>query len=258
MKPAATSRSGASLRRLWPLAALLALAVLWPASAGAETRTFLNLEGFGPTEGGGTVGPADNYPGTVSVSGVAGTVTKVTLTMMEFTSNEDLDMALVGPNGAQVMLVSDACSGGASRQTWTFDDAAPGFINAGSCPSLQRISVRPTNYGDPEDDDLSPKGGPTGPFSNSLAVFNGISPNGDWKLFLIDDTNGTVGFFLSAFALQLEVQPPPPPPPTIVTVQVPVQIQPTGKRAKALAKCKKKPTAEAKKRCRSNARKLPV
>jgi subtilisin-like proprotein convertase family protein len=244
-------------------ALLFSLAALWPAAAGAETRTFVNAEGFGPTDNGGTIGPANTYPGTVSVSGVAGTVTKVTLTTIEFNANEDLDMALVGPNGARVMLMSDACSAGASRQTWTFDDAAPVFVSSGSCPFGQTISVRPTSYGDPDDDDLSVKGGPTGPFGNSLAAFNGISPNGDWKLFLIDDTDGSVGFFLAAFALHLEVQPPPPPsppPPRIVTVQVPVQAQPqaTGKRAKALAKCKNKPTQEARKRCRNNARKLPV
>jgi hypothetical protein len=258
MKSAETNRSGASLGRLWPFALLVALAVLGPASAGAETHTFVNTDRFGPSEEAGTSGPASTYPGTVSVAGVGGTVTKVTLTTIELTAGEDLDMALVGPNGAAVMLMSDACSGGASKQMWTFDDAAPVFVASGSCPFGQRSSVRPTNYGDPDNDNLSLKGGPAGPFGNSLAAFNGISPNGDWKLFLLDDTVGSVGFSLPAFALHLEVTPPPPPPPTIVTVQVPVQAQPTGKRAKALAKCKSKPNQEAKKRCRTNAKKLPV
>ena len=259
MEPSVDNRSGASLRRLWPLAALLvALAALWPAMAHGQSHTFLNTQGFGPGEDGGTKGPASNYPGTVSVSGLGGTVTKVTLTVIELTGSSDLDMALVGPNGAAVMLMSDACSSAASKEIWTFDDAASVFVSSGSCPFGQRSSVRPTNYGDPEDDDLSVNGGPAGPFTNSLAVFNGIPPDGDWKLFMLDDTEGSVGFQMPAFALQLEVTPPPLPPPTIVTVQVPAPAGPTGKRAKALAKCKKKPTAAAKKRCRANAKKLPV
>ena len=259
MKRAETNRSGASLRRLWPLAALLALAALWPATAHGQSHTFLNTQGFGPSEEGGTKGPANNYPGTVSVSGVGGTVTKVTLTVIELTAGDHLDMALVGPNGAAVMLMSDACTSAASKEIWTFDDAASVFVSSGSCPFGQRSSVLPTNYGDPEDDDLSVKGGPAGPFGNSLAAFNGISPDGDWKLFLLDDTAGSVGFSLPAFALHLEVTPPPPPPPTIVTVQVPAPAPAkTGKRARALAKCKSKPNKEAKQRCRANARKLPV
>jgi subtilisin-like proprotein convertase family protein len=252
-----SAKPGASLRRPWRFAVLLvALAALWPAAAHGQSHTFVNTDRFGPSEEGGTTGPAGTYPGTVSVAGVGGTVTKVTLTVIELTASEDLDMALVGPNGAQVMLMSDACSGGASKEVWTFDDAAPVFVSSGSCPFGQRSSVRPTNFGDPDNDKLDVKGGPAGPFGNSLSVFNGISPDGDWKLFLLDDTAGSVGFSLPAFALHLEVTPPPPPPPTIVTVQVPAP--PTGKRAKALAKCKSKTTQEAKKRCRNNARKLPV
>lgn len=237
----------------------LLLVVLAPAAARADSHTFLNIQGFGPSEAGGTVGPANNYPGTIRVSRLGGTVTKVTLTAIYLTANADLDMALVGPNGAQVMLMSDACSGGGSKQIWTFDDAAPVFVSSGSCPFGQVSSVRPTNYGDPDDDDLSVNGGPAGPYTNSLAAFNGISPDGDWKLFMLDDSDGVLGFELPAFALHLEITPPPPPPPTIVTVQVPAPAQAkTGKRAKALAKCKSKSTQRARKRCRNNAKKLPV
>lgn len=249
-----------AMRRLWPLLALLALALLWPALAQADSRTYLNLEGYGPGEDGGTVGAANNYPGTIDVSGVTGTVTKATVTVIELgTHGGQLDMALVGPNGANVMLMSDACSSTASVQYWTFDDAAPVFVPSGNCGAPgQRSLVKPTNYGDPDLDNLAVKGGPAGPYLNSLSAFNGISPNGAWKLFMLDDTAGEVGFEMSGWALNLEIAPPPPAPPTIVTVQVPGPPAATGKRAKALAKCKKKPTAEARKRCRANARKLPL
>jgi len=255
---------------------VLLLAALAPAgAAAAETRTFLNTEGFGPSEGGGLIGPATHYPGTVEVAGVPGTVTGVTLTAIELNANGDLDMALVGPNGAQVMLMSDACrTTSAQREIWTFADDAPIFVPQLSCTFGQTINVRPTNY-EPESDNFGPKG-PAGPFTNSLSAFDGISPNGAWQLFMIDDSPGVVGFEMSAFALHLEVEPPPPSPapeppaPIVQTVLVPAaatapapapapkRAKKTGKRAAALAKCKLKKTKAKRVTCRAKARKLPV
>jgi hypothetical protein len=255
-----------------PLAALLLSAVLWPASAGAETRTFVNFDWLTPTEGAATEGPATNFPSTISVAGVAGTLTsvKVTTSPLRSTSPDDLDMALTGPNGQAVMLMSDTCGEYPNEldgEYFTFDDAAPGFLSDnGPCPNNQRASYRPSNYlgGAPEPEDFSNIGGP-GSFVNNLAALAGGSPNGQWRLWLFDDNSfGYNGFGLGAWVLTLEVQPPPPPPPTVVTVQVPVpgpiqaQAGPTGKRAKALAKCKQKPNQEARKRCHNNARKLPL
>lgn len=262
------------LRRSLALWALL-LAGLAPAgAAAAETRTFLNTEGFGPSEGAGTKGPATHYPGTVDVEGISGTVTGVTLTTIELSANADLDMALVGPNGAQVMLMSDACAAASvQRAVWTFEDEAPVFVPGLSCPSGPNASVRPTNY-EPESDDLSVDGGPTGPFTNSLSTaFDGISPDGEWKLFMLDDSAGVVGFEMRAFALDLEIEPAPPTVQTVIqTVTVPgppvassplpppVATTPakTGKRAAALARCKAKKSKEQRARCRAKAQKLPL
>jgi len=256
----------------------LLFAVLAPAgAAAAETRTYLNTDAQFPSGNGGLGGPSVRYPSTVSVAGVAGTVTKVTLTTIDLSANADLDMALVGPNGAQVMLMSDVCATkSAAHAYWTFEDAAPIFVSQLSCPATQRLSVRPTNN-EPESDNLAVDGGPSGPFTNSLAAFAGISPNGDWKLFMIDDDpTGTLGFEMDGFALNLEVEPPPPAPPLIQTVtvpgpertvtvtvpaptpQAPTKAAKTGKRAAALAKCKTKKTAKLRAKCRAAARKLPI
>jgi hypothetical protein len=251
----------------------LLLSALVPAgAAAAETRTFLNTEGFGPSEAAATKGPANNYPGTVDVAGIPGTVTRVTLTALELSANADLDMALVGPNGAQVMLMSDACSAtSVQRAIWTFEDEAPIFVPQLSCPFGPMASVRPTNY-EPESDDLSAGGGPTGPFTNSLSAFDGISPNGEWSLFLLDDSPAVVGFEMRGFALNLEIEPPPPAPPTIQTVFVPgpssssgspssPAAKPpakTGLRAAAMAKCKAKKSKAKRAKCRAKARMLPV
>lgn len=268
MKPAATKQPGASFRGSWLLATLLVLAALWPATAGGETRTFVNYDQLNPSGGAGTEGPASEFPSTISVSGLAGTVTEVKLTTasLRSTSVDDLDMALTGPNGQSVMLMSDACGEYPSSieyDFFTFEDGAPGFIsNNGPCGNYLRASFRPSNYLGaigPEPEDFSNLGGPAS-FVNNLAALAGGSPNGDWKLWLVDDNGvGYSGFGLGAWVLTLEITPPPPPAPTIVTVQVPAPgPAKTGKRAKALAKCKNKPTAEAKKRCRNNAKKLPV
>jgi hypothetical protein len=272
--------NAATARRPWLLFALLvSLAALWPAAAGAETRTFVNLDELFPSEG--TVGgPAPKFPSAITVSGVPGTVTavRVTTAPLDSASPDDIDMALTGPNGQTVALMSDACGeypNGFKGQYFTFDDAAPTFLsNNGPCPSFQKASYLPSNYlgGAPEPEDFSANGGPEGPFGNKLAALAGGSPNGDWKLWVLDDDSlGYNGFTMRAWVLTLEVTPPPPPPPTIVTVQVPVPTPaatsaptppptsaPTGKRAQAMAKCKSKPNQQAKKRCRSNARKLPV
>jgi hypothetical protein len=254
----------------------LGLAVFAPAaSAATETRSFLNMEGFKPSLNAEDFGPANHYPGKVVVSGVPGTVTKVSLTTIDLTATQDLDMALVGPNGAQVMLISDACSAETvDHETFTFEDAAFEFAPTG-CVTGQTKSYKPTNLGPIGigDDNLALGGGPSEPFSNSLAVFNGISPNGEWKLFLTDDAEGLGGFSMVGFTLNLQIEPPPPAPPappTIVTVPVPTPVAApavppvptkaakTGKRAAALARCAKKKTSKARQACRVKARKLPV
>jgi hypothetical protein len=256
----------------------LLLSALLPAgAAAAETRNFLNTDGGFPSLDGGLTGPSTSFPSTIEVAGVPGTVTDVTLSAFGLGANQDLDMVLVGPNGAQVMLLSDACSSSSlNSNVVNFSDAAPIFVPQLSCSSLSKASVRPTNY-EPESDNLASAGGPASPYTNSLSAFDGISPNGNWRLFLLDDTpQERVGFEIGAFALNLEFEPPPPTPPappevriqtfTVPgpTVTVPASPAPqdtpkkTGKRAAALAKCAKKTSKDARAKCRATARKLPV
>jgi subtilisin-like proprotein convertase family protein len=255
------------------LAAALLFASILPVAApaaGNPTFSFLDSEPLFPA--GETVGPANIYPASFTVAGLAGTVTKVTVTAIELNASDDLDMALVGPNGAQVMLMSDACGvESAANEIWTFDDEAPQFVSAGTCTGNIRASFRPTNY--EVGTDNFGAGGPSGEFSTHLSSFNGISPDGTWKLFMIDDSAIEIGFAVRSVSLNLEVEPPAPPAPaTIVekvlvpgpTVTVPAPSAPkgtaakTGKRAAALAKCAKKKSKDARAKCRAKARKLPV
>ncbi len=205
--------------------ALVALVAL-PTGAQAATLTFANPQVLGPSQNAGTAGPANAYPSSISVSGVAGTVTDVNVTILAMKASADTDMVLRGPNGRQVMLMSDACIQGTSlRGSWLFDDSAPGFVSkSGPCsPSFPtQKSFLPSNYlaqpdaldNSVEPDDLSvAPGGPPPPYVNALSSLSGGSPNGSWDLFVLDDNPACcLGFSIdSGWALTLEVEPPPPP-----------------------------------------------
>jgi len=151
--------------------------------------------------------------------------------------------------------MSDACGANPSTlssETFTFDDAAPSFLSDnGPCAPAQVASFRPSNYENPELDDLSKEGaGPPPPYTNTLSDLAGGSPEGSWELFVLDDNKtGFVGFGFDAWALNLEIEPPPRtiqtvvvPGPT-VTLPAPAMGQAkTGQRGAALAKCKAKKT----------------
>jgi subtilisin-like proprotein convertase family protein len=274
-------RAAARVGALLPAVALLSVAAPAAAVVHAETRSFTHLETLFPTEEDKTVGPANHYPSAIDVSGVPGTVTKVSVTTVDLKSEfgDDIDMLLVGPNGVRVMLMSDTCgTSELADEDWTFEDAAPGFLpDKAPCAFGQQASFKPTNYEEPgRPDNFVPGGGPAAPYETALFLFDGSSPDGTWDLFLRDDTvNELVGFELAGWTLNLEIQPPPEPeptPPTTTATTPTVTLTPpppapasttptpakTGKRAKALARCKVKKTTKARAGCRRRARKLPV
>src|SRR5206468_251233 len=75
---------------------------------GLNVNTFANTGGAALNDR----GPASPYPMTNIVSGLAGLITKVTVTVanISHTFPDDIDMLLVGPTGAKAMLMSDAGS----------------------------------------------------------------------------------------------------------------------------------------------------
>jgi subtilisin-like proprotein convertase family protein len=131
---------------------------------------------------------ATPYPSTISVSGLAGTVTKATVTLHNATHQypDQLDLLLVSPGGGSVILMSDAgyFYYGLYSTTVTFDDDAPGYVPE-SLQQIQPGDYKPTNYGGGADSFPSPA--PAGPYGATLSVLNGIRPNGDWSLYVVDD-----------------------------------------------------------------------
>lgn len=150
-------------------------------------------------------GAATPYPSTIAVSGVTGTVTKVTarLVNMNHTWPDDIDILLIGPGGQKLLLMSD--TGGSLdliNVTLTFDDAGPALPD-----STQIVSgtYRPTNYGT---GDTFPVPAPAGPYGATLSIFNGINPNGTWSLYVVDAFAGDLGNIAGGWSLSFETADP--------------------------------------------------
>ncbi|MFN7141470.1 MAG: putative Ig domain-containing protein, partial [Limisphaerales bacterium] len=141
-------------------------------------------------------GNASPYPSIINVSGLTGVIEKVTVTLtgLSHTWPADLDMVLVGPQGQNVMLMSDAGgSGQLNSVNLTFDDAAAASLPSGG--GIPSGTYKPTDHPG-SDSDLFPSG-PVGPFGSVLSVFKDTQPNGNWALYIrdqyIDDTGNISG-----------------------------------------------------------------
>jgi uncharacterized repeat protein (TIGR01451 family) len=157
--------------------------------------------------GGGTVanqsvigvpfsGPAALYPSSILVSGVAGVVNNVTVTLSNLNHSfpADLDVLLVGPGGQKVVLMSDAgASIGVTNAVLKFDDTSP--VQLPQEGPIVSGTYHPTDYTDlpPADVDAFPLPAPAGPYATALAAFNGQAVNGLWSLFVLDDFAGDNG-----------------------------------------------------------------
>ena len=147
--------------------------------------------------------PATTYPAIIHVSGVIGVVSKVRVSLNDIhhTCLNDLDVLLVAPNGQSLVLMSDVggCNG-ISNATWlTFDDFAPNTLSPGATPPTP-YATRPVNNG-PGDPFPAPAPAPSG--ATGLSAFNGIDPNGDWKLFIVDDAFVDSGSIQGGWTLDL-------------------------------------------------------
>ncbi len=248
------------------LAAAIGAVLMLPAVAQAAVVTLSQNEGGSGiifTAGDPSIHPADVYPSTIT--GPAGTVNDVNASVQESHANpDDLDVALVSPNGTAVHLFSDACGADADFQTLRFDDdASVGFLsNPGPCD--QSLTYSPSNFdGDPgagvETDIYSPPGPDGATTLNALSFFDGGPSGGSWRLFGMDDATGNGGS-ITSWSLTLDFTPPEPepepePPATPVTPAPPVtppadapQPKCKKKKPKGKASAKKKGCKKKKKR----------
>lgn len=153
-----------------------------------------------------TVGNASPYQSQVSVTGMIGVVSKVTVTLtgVNHTFPDDMDVLLVGPGGQAVVLMSDA--GGASdivSANIIFDDTGAAIPDAAA---ITTGTYSPANYGGVADTFTSPA--PSGPYSLFLSAFNGTTPNGTWSLYIVDDADQEVGSITGGWSLNVTTSTP--------------------------------------------------
>ena len=206
--------------------------------AKAQTQTFSNSTtillpappGTGSTSNQVPGEPGSLYPSIIDVSGLGSAITNLKVTINDFrhTIPDDIDMLLVGPQGQKMVIWSDVgglnstCSPlndtqfttcnntdqpGTTGITVTLDDAATSDMSQSA--AVASGTYKPTNVGSASDSWPSPA--PTGPYADPrpngtatfAGTFNGTNPNGQWRLFIVDDALGGTGRLMGGWSLTI-------------------------------------------------------
>ena len=158
--------------------------------------------------------PANPYPSNIDVSGVVGTVTKVTVTIngLSHTNPASLDFLLVGPGGQNAIIWSDAGNlRDVSNITVTLDDNSPMPL-PDNAPIVSG-TYQPANYNFGPGDTWPPPA-PTPLGGSALSIFNGTDPNGTWSLYLVDEEFADCGAIFRGWTLSITAGCTPTPTPT--------------------------------------------
>src|SRR5437773_10083326 len=162
-----------------------------------QTASFSNASAITiPDSGAGTP-----YPSTINVSGTAGTISQVMVRLDGYTHTypDDLDVLLVSPTGQKVIVMSDVGGGNdVNNVSLTLSDGA-----AAALPDSGQIvsgTFKPTNIGT---GDTFPAPAPGGPYGATLSMFNGVSANGVWSLFVVADAAVDQGAFSGGWTLTI-------------------------------------------------------
>jgi hypothetical protein len=150
----------------------------------------------------GQSGPAAPYPSTIRVGGFKreARIVDINLTLHNYSHGcmSDVDVLLVAPGGRKATVMSDVGSDAIwecemSNITVTLDDEAANPLPVGIGHPLTSGSFQPLDFEPGIDNDNFPAPAPTPSGSDALSTFDGINPNGAWKLFVLDDTFDDVG-----------------------------------------------------------------
>ena len=190
-----------------PIVALLlsfSAIFLAPPTISAQTTTFSNSTPIIINDG----DAATPYPSDILVSGL-GPVEKVTVTLsgLNHTFPDDIDILLVGPQGQNLIIFSDVGGGpdlSGMSYIITLDDAAP--LNVPDTGTLVSGTFKPTNIG--AGDPFGPPA-PAPSTATTLSVFNGTDPNGTWSLFVLDDAAQDDGSISGGWSLSITAVPEP-------------------------------------------------
>ncbi len=205
-----------ALGALW----LLLVVVPGPRAAADGPTTFSNTTSIAiPATGSpNQIGPASPYPSSISVSGMAGSVSSVSVRFNNLTHGavNDIDALLVAPTGQNLVVLSDigdpSTLAFATNATLTLSDSAAGPVPTGNIPTG---TYRPTNNGTT---DTFPAPAPSPSSQTTLGgAFTGINPNGTWQLFVVDDATGDLGAMNGGWSLIVTTQVAALPTTTVVT-----------------------------------------
>ena len=158
-----------------------------------------------------TIATSTPYGSTINVSGLSGVISdlNVTLHAINHAASADIDVLLVSPNGKSLVLLSDV-GPAATADTVTFDDAAPSTMTA-----MVKGTFKPTDNSGESVADTFPAPAPLRPYTSAfdgLSSFNGFSPNGEWRLFVVDDNQTAGGSIVNGWSLEITTTPVVPPP----------------------------------------------
>ena len=168
--------------------------------------TFSNPQSITINSGSG-ITPATPYGSKITVSGQSGVISHLSVTLNGFshTFPRDVDILLVNPSGKALVLMSDVGGNSVSGATITFDDSAastmPDTVAAGTYRPTDNTEGTPDNFPAPAPEP------PYAQFNSPLSTFNGWSPNGDWLLFVVDDSPGNAGSISGGWSLNITTAP---------------------------------------------------
>ena len=227
------------MRRTLLLLSTIALSLLLASGVAlAATTTISNTSAIQIPDS----GAANPYPSEINVQGLSGTISDVNVKLNGYSHGwpDDVAVQVVGPDGTSVLLMSDVGGPPLFGDTpvnginLTLDDEAANSLpdngqlttgtykpTKGTTPFCNAfLDFRCLSYVDDPVPDSWPSPAPalSSVSGSLLSGFDGKDPNGTWKLYVIDDTQGGVGTFASGWSLEIDTGTTPPPPPTAPTV----------------------------------------
>lgn len=160
-----------------------------------NAQTFTNSSAITIPNSGAALGAASLYPSPITVSGVGAQLTGISVTLNNFSHfyPADVDILLVGPGGQNVLLMSDVGTFfPVSNLNFTFNNVSGTSMPSGA--QLASGTFTPTNFDPVGDVDGFPAPAPlVGPYGSSFASLIGTNPNGEWRLYIVDDVAGNNG-----------------------------------------------------------------
>ncbi|HRI60509.1 MAG TPA: fibronectin type III domain-containing protein, partial [Saprospiraceae bacterium] len=147
----------------------------------------------------------NNYPSKIEVSGMPAHLHEFAVRFMLLTGSfPDIDLLLEAPNGQRILLTSDL--------PYPLFDSYDFGIGSTGKDTLSPATINdlrvfyPANYDDGAPD-LFPSPGPgtvAQPAYPDPLALQDINPNGEWKLYLVDDTpNGSSTWLLDGWTLEI-------------------------------------------------------